>query len=100
MKEMEDLIIEANIKKEDGPLRSLWEAAVERGRMRGQSTPARNGRKSIFWEADVEPMEVKREEGRGTLLSALSRPPTLGSIRFPSTGDSQMVVARARSVSC
>ncbi|KAF8058722.1 DnaJ-domain-containing protein [Lyophyllum atratum] len=30
--EIEELIIEANIKKEDGPLRSAWDAAIRRGR--------------------------------------------------------------------
>jgi hypothetical protein len=102
---MEELIIEANIKKEDGPLRSLWEAAVERGRLQknyGQNMPERNRRKRIFWEPDVaEPVEVKREEDRGTLPPPLSRPISLGAVRFPSfTGGSQMAVTRARSVSC
>ncbi|KAG6899392.1 hypothetical protein C0993_010611 [Termitomyces sp. T159_Od127] len=59
-REIEELIVENNIKKEDGPLRSAWEAAVRRGRefsvspseydskdthKRGES------RKRNFWEA-------------------------------------------------
>ncbi|KAG6836476.1 hypothetical protein H0H93_007645 [Arthromyces matolae] len=32
VQEIEELIIETNIKKEDGPLRSTWEAAIRRGR--------------------------------------------------------------------
>ncbi|KAG5650525.1 hypothetical protein H0H81_011930 [Sphagnurus paluster] len=75
-REMEELIIEANIKKEDGPLRSVWEAAVRRGRaglglesrrraaspendeqggLGGVETPRRN-----FWEA---PAEVEHVQG-------------------------------------
>ncbi|KAG6910417.1 hypothetical protein DXG01_010772 [Tephrocybe rancida] len=62
-REIEDLIIENNLKKDDGPLRSVWEAAVRRGRElvgtltasgssgseESQDRPSRN-----FWEASTE----------------------------------------------
>ncbi|KAF5384238.1 hypothetical protein D9615_003319 [Tricholomella constricta] len=63
-REMEELIIEANIKKDDGPLKSVWEAAMRRGRSlvgvvasaenmgAGQDTPsATEIPKRNFWEA-------------------------------------------------
>jgi hypothetical protein len=96
MKEMEELIIESNIKKEGGPLRSVWEAAVERRRQQkdhDQNMSEHGGKKSNFWEAEVVP----KEEGRASLPPADSRSSTVGPIRFPSY--SQLVASRARSVS-
>ncbi|KAG6891020.1 hypothetical protein C0992_010993 [Termitomyces sp. T32_za158] len=59
-REIEELIIENNVKKEDGPLRSVWEAAVRRGREYLVS-PLKSGSKDThkrrenprrnFWEA-------------------------------------------------
>ncbi|KAG6832084.1 hypothetical protein H0H87_002912 [Tephrocybe sp. NHM501043] len=59
IREIEELIIENNIKKEDGPLRSVWESAVRRGRDSigtasatlglGEKRPSRD-----FWEAPTD----------------------------------------------
>ncbi|GLB37864.1 putative dnaJ molecular chaperone homology domain [Lyophyllum shimeji] len=64
-REIEELIIEANIKKEDGPLRSAWEAAVRRGRAltaalaaganaEWATPPAKEKSKRNFWEAPAD----------------------------------------------
>lgn len=51
-REMEDLVVEANIKKDVGPLRSAWEGAVKKG-IRGPIRGA-DGKPAIekenFWE--------------------------------------------------
>lgn len=66
--EMEELIIEANIKKEDGPLRSVWEFAMSRGR-RNDDRVAGKGegkRKLNFWEAgDEDEGEDETAEAQG-----------------------------------
>ena len=77
-KEMENMVIEANIKKDAGPLRSVWEAAVTKGRAAqmststvGRGTTARKTRN--FWEAeDVLESEEDMDGGSGTLPSPVS----------------------------
>ena len=101
---MEELIIEANIKQEEGPLRSVWEAAVERGRAReghDQNTPKPNGKASIFWEDEVGGV-MERREGRKSLQSPVSRSPSVGRVRLsPSTRHTQPIGnSRMRRISC
>ncbi|KAF8234363.1 hypothetical protein L208DRAFT_832698 [Tricholoma matsutake] len=105
MKEMEELIIEANIKQEDGPLRSVWEAAVKRGRAQenlAQNMSEVEGKKSVFWDDDdVQVMNKVGEEGRIGMPSPVSRSPTVGPIKLPSsTRHSQPTGGRVRRISC
>jgi hypothetical protein len=105
MKEMEELIIEANIKKEEGPLRSVWETAVERGRAQEDHTQNMSepkGKRSIFWEDEVAEAMGGGGEGRGmSLPSPVSRSPTVGPVKLPSsTRHSHTTGARARRISC
>lgn len=101
MKEMEELIIEANIKKEDGPLRSVWEAAIEQGRQHDghtQNMSEYKGKKLNSWDDEVN---IESGEGRRSLPSPVSRSPTVGPTRLPPQARYlQPVGWRARSLSC
>jgi hypothetical protein len=98
---MEELIIEANIKKEEGPLRTAWEAAVVRARQRDrvQSTVTYRG---SYWGADVGKGQQGRDMGgkgaRGSLPSPVSRSPTVGLTDLPPS-PRRLYGIRARSVS-
>ncbi|RDB25090.1 hypothetical protein Hypma_007420 [Hypsizygus marmoreus] len=89
-REMEELIIEANIKKEDGPLRSVWEAAVRRGRRRAQSEGAmgesdalgeedgnekEGGKERNFWEAPGT-VDGNGDGGGGIVIPGMTPPST------------------------
>jgi hypothetical protein len=104
MKEMEELIIEANIKQEEGPLRSIWEGAVKRGRAQDDhalNTPRDNGKVSVFWEDEVaEVMEKGGEEGRRSLPSPMSRSPTVGPVKLPPSTRHSHIGNRMRRISC
>lgn len=99
-KEIEDLIIEANIKQEEGPLRSIWESAVKRGRAQTLDAPEVRGKKPIFWEDEVVRTKEVGDEKR-SLPSPVSRSPTIGLTSIPSlTRRSYSAGGRARRISC
>ena len=101
MEEMEELIIEANIKQDEGPLRSVWEGAIERGRARenrNQNSLKPNGKASVSWEGEVM---ARRGEGRKSLPSLVSRSPSVGPVRLSSsTRHQQSIGNRMRRISC
>ncbi|KAG6865112.1 hypothetical protein C0991_005012 [Blastosporella zonata] len=74
-REIEELIIEANIKKDDGPLKSVWEAAVQRGRdlvgkVTAPSDSNSDGRRN-FWEAGgVDEEQVVEIDDDATITSS------------------------------
>jgi hypothetical protein len=104
-KEIEDLIIEANIKQDEGPLRSIWESAVRRARAQephALDAPELGGKKSISWEDElVRTKEVVGDEGR-SLPAPVSRSPTIGlTSSLPSlTRRSYSAGGRTRRISC
>jgi hypothetical protein len=63
--EMENMIIEGNVKKETGPLRSVWESAVASGRARKKEVKAASG-------FGVERVEEEGEGDRTALPSPVS----------------------------
>jgi hypothetical protein len=100
-------VIEANIKKEDGPLRSVWEAAVTRGR-----GPEKQEKKKLnFWEIDDgnerkddQPAEDREVGDGGDARKSLPSPitPTMELAPLPMsprTPRSLSGTGRARSVS-
>ncbi|KAL0955700.1 hypothetical protein HGRIS_001921 [Hohenbuehelia grisea] len=109
-KEMEKMIIEMNVKKDIGPIRSAWETAIIRGRaalstLRGPNSAAKaiapaepQPASRNFWE---NPLSAKPKEDDGVKAARLvlpsprpSPPPAPGLLRRGST------FVRARSVSC
>lgn len=97
-REIEELIVENNIKKEDGPLRSAWEAAVRRGRellvspsdsgstRKGRESPKRN-----FWEAPALDGDTEvSEDGTNTVsVSEYYEEQGFESDIYPSTSTSE-----------
>ncbi|KAF8893312.1 hypothetical protein BD779DRAFT_1436109 [Infundibulicybe gibba] len=91
--EIEDLVIEANVKKDAGPLRGAWEAAVRRGEHGGsaETEPVKQPRN--FWEAEQEEVDdepptptnaaLELEKDEGVVVPADGAPeyPTLPSPR-------------------
>ncbi|KAG6828844.1 hypothetical protein H0H92_006603 [Tricholoma furcatifolium] len=80
-REIETLIIEANLKKDDGPLRSVWEAAVRRGRdlvaklatsSSNDSQHTQQKPRNNFWEAPIDVNGVPNDDGTGTDTAATS----------------------------
>lgn len=104
--EMEELIIETNIKKDSGPLRSAWENALRKYyRTSGGKKKEKN-----FWEVDVSDEESDEgEQAAETSSSAVLDPlPGIGprdlGLLTPRAGPQNQTMkrpsyARARSLS-
>ena len=101
--EMENIIIEMNVKKDSGPLKSIWEEAIMR---RGVSVAATDADDSLGLPSPISPNGTPRQRGlrldadpeglipdQGRLL--LPRP---SPSPFPGTQRSSNY-ARARSIS-
>ncbi|KAF9463581.1 hypothetical protein BDZ94DRAFT_1297784 [Collybia nuda] len=108
-KEIEELVIEANIKKEDGPLRSVWEAAITRGRT-GKHSRKSEEKKNNFWEAEEsggseteheESGDIAAGEDGGDARRSLPSPvtPTMKLEPLPMSPRTPRSPGRARSVS-
>jgi hypothetical protein len=58
---IQDLVIEHNLKKDSGPLRSAWEQAILRGRrLFSSSDPQSDTQSQVrnFWEASAESVDI------------------------------------------
>jgi hypothetical protein len=91
--EMENMMIESRLKREDGPLRSAWEAAVTKGRVR-EEWKLRKSRGLL------SPISPEQEESR--LPSPRpSPPPAPGSpLKGSKVSWLSESYVRARSLSC
>jgi hypothetical protein len=101
--EMENMIIEGNLKKDIGPLRSAWDNAVQKARTRSQSlstlmmsTAMRKARNTSIQPEDG----CERDESPGSAVDGEGRLPSPRPSPPPSIKRKGSSYMRARSISC
>ncbi|KAF5357335.1 hypothetical protein D9758_005940 [Tetrapyrgos nigripes] len=111
--EMENMIIESNLKKDSGPLRSAWDNAVKKARSRSKSlsammttmtTPTRagkseKGKATAMEKPSLESEEDGRDNSPGSAVDGEGRLPSPRPSPPPSIKRKGSSYMRARSIS-